>query len=557
MSYSVRLSNVTKRYKMHRQNSDKLKDLIYPNGYGEDFYALRNIDLLVEPGDVVGLVGINGSGKSTISNIIGGITPPTMGEVDVKGEVAVIAVAAGLNKDLTGRENIELKCLMMGYKKSEIEKMKPDIIEFADIGKFIDMPVKKYSSGMKARLGFSISISVDPDVLIIDEALSVGDKTFADKCLEKMNEFKARGKTIFFVSHSAGQMKKFCNKALWLEHGEVREYGTMKDVMPRFEAFVKDFNQLSKEKKKAFKEEGIRKQANLVAPPHQDDSSLVPSLSRSKGNKKKISSKKGKLGIFALIMASFITIGYFQKDVLIDVTSQVLSFEEKDEAVMANTKVQKESKEKQNKKNPLEEIDVRYVEVARARVRSAPTLKSTEVTLLDFAHPFKVIDVKNGDTTWSSTTTEDGDEVWLSNNISKKISLSKAFDYNEFLQRLEGLTDTTELKRNAKYLGQDFDDLEGEYEENKFSKTVEDMEGISYSSSSVDLVVNGNDQVSKVNIHHFSFPITKLIEEFGTAHLNDEYSSLYLYRTNKYDFFFQSNDGVRISDIKIVSLLDL
>ncbi|MBN8210470.1 teichoic acids export ABC transporter ATP-binding subunit TagH [Bacillus sp. NTK071] len=265
MSYSVKLNGITKKYKMHRQNSDKLKDIILPGGYGEDFYAIRDLTFEAGEGDVVGIIGVNGSGKSTFSNLVANITPPTSGEIDVKGDVSLIAVSAGLNKELTGRENIELKLLMMGYKKNKIEEMKPDIIEFADIGKFIDMPVKKYSSGMKSRLGFSISISVDPDVLIVDEALSVGDKTFADKCLVKMDEFKKRGKTIFFVSHSNGQMKKFCNKALWLEHGTIREYGPMKEVMPQYEAFIKEYKSWSKEEKRRFKEEGIKKQEGLAA----------------------------------------------------------------------------------------------------------------------------------------------------------------------------------------------------------------------------------------------------------------------------------------------------
>ncbi|HET6873120.1 MAG TPA: teichoic acids export ABC transporter ATP-binding subunit TagH, partial [Sporolactobacillaceae bacterium] len=221
MTESVIVKNVSKRYKMYTKPSEKLLDLILPGGFGEDFFALRDVSFTANQGDVIGIVGVNGSGKSTLSNIISGVVPPTFGTVESVGQTSLIAIQSGLNNELTGRENIELKCLMLGFKKREIIKLEPEIIEFADIGKFIDQPVKKYSSGMKSRLGFAISVTVNPDILVIDEALSVGDQTFADKCLNKMNQFKEEGKTIFFISHAIGQVKNFCDKALWLEYGEV------------------------------------------------------------------------------------------------------------------------------------------------------------------------------------------------------------------------------------------------------------------------------------------------------------------------------------------------
>jgi teichoic acid transport system ATP-binding protein len=264
MKKSVIIKDVTKKYKMYGNTKEKLLDIILPKSYGEDFYALQNVDFEAEKGDVVGFIGINGSGKSTLSNIIAGIIPPTSGLVEVKGRTALIAVNAGLKNELTGRENIELKCLMLGFSKAEIKELEPDIIEFADIGKFIDQPVKSYSSGMRSRLGFAISVNVNPDILVIDEALSVGDQTFADKCLDKMNEFKAKGKTIFFISHSIGQMKKFCDKALWLEYGEVKDYGLIGEVLPKYEEFLKHYKNMSLEEKRRFRHEAIMKQSGVL-----------------------------------------------------------------------------------------------------------------------------------------------------------------------------------------------------------------------------------------------------------------------------------------------------
>ncbi|MBD7937200.1 teichoic acids export ABC transporter ATP-binding subunit TagH [Cytobacillus sp. Sa5YUA1] len=264
MEHSVILNNITKKYKMYEGNKEKLLDILLPKSYGEDFYALQNVSFTAEKGDVVGFIGVNGSGKSTLSNILAGIIPPTTGEVTINGKTALIAVNSGLNNQLTGRENIELKCLMLGFSKAQIKELEPEIIDFADIGKFIDQPVKSYSSGMKSRLGFAISVNIDPDILVIDEALSVGDQTFADKCLDKMNEFKAKGKTIFFISHSIGQMNRFCEKALWLEYGEVREFGPIKEVMPKYQAFLKEYKAMSASEKRAFKEKAMKKQAGLV-----------------------------------------------------------------------------------------------------------------------------------------------------------------------------------------------------------------------------------------------------------------------------------------------------
>ena len=266
MSKKVEVQNVSKRYKLYKKQKERILDLIVPyKEYGEPFYALRNISFDVEEGSIVGLVGINGSGKSTLANIMAGVIPPSSGHVKNKGNVALIAVNAGLDAKLSGRENIELKLLMLGFSRKEIKEMEEEIIEFAELEKFIDQPVKTYSSGMKSKLGFSISVRVNPDILIIDEALSVGDSAFAEKSLQKMMEFKEKGKTMFFVSHSISQMRKFCEKIIWLEFGTLKEYGEAKEVLEHYEKFLEDYKQMSKAEKKKYRSDALERQSTQTA----------------------------------------------------------------------------------------------------------------------------------------------------------------------------------------------------------------------------------------------------------------------------------------------------
>jgi teichoic acid transport system ATP-binding protein len=264
MEKAIIAKNLSKKYKLYKDAKERLLDLIMPKSYGKDFYALADVSFEAEKGDIIGFVGINGSGKSTLSNIIAGIVPETTGSVEINGQASLIAVAAGLKNDLTGRDNIELKLLMLGFNKEEIRKLEPEIIEFAELEEFIDQPVKSYSSGMRSRLGFAISVNVDPDILIIDEALSVGDKAFAEKSLNKMMEFKEKGKTMIFVSHSIGQMRQFCEKILWLEYGMVKDFGSVEDVLPKYEKFLKDYRKMSKQEKKAYRDEAYKKQQEAL-----------------------------------------------------------------------------------------------------------------------------------------------------------------------------------------------------------------------------------------------------------------------------------------------------
>lgn len=262
--YSIIAKNISKGYKMYSSPKQKLLDLILPKGAGKTFYALKDISFKVEKGEVVGLLGLNGSGKSTLSNILGGVSMPTSGEIEINGEASLIAIGIGMNNFLTGIENIELKALMMGYKKNEIEEIKQEIIDFADIGEFINQPLRTYSSGMRARLGFAISVYTNPDILVIDEALSVGDPTFTQKCLDKMNEFKKSGKTIFFVSHSLPQIKQFCNKAMWLEYGRLKEYGDVEEVLPKYQEYINEINKMSEKEKIEYKKKVLKNQEHSL-----------------------------------------------------------------------------------------------------------------------------------------------------------------------------------------------------------------------------------------------------------------------------------------------------
>ena len=244
----IRVENLNKIYKMYRSPSERFKELLHPfkKKYHQEFQALKDINLDIPKGTIFGIIGQNGSGKSTLLQIITGIIRPTSGTVKVKGRIsALLELGAGFHREFTGRENVFLQGTLMRMKREEIERNFDEIVSFADIGDFIDQPVKTYSSGMYARLAFATSINVNPDILIIDEVLAVGDDMFQRRCHRKLEEFKNLGKTIIFVSHSLRVVTKICNRAILLDKGNILETGNPEDL-------VNTYNKLSDEREKQY-----------------------------------------------------------------------------------------------------------------------------------------------------------------------------------------------------------------------------------------------------------------------------------------------------------------
>lgn len=223
---AIKVNNLSKAYKLYDKPIDRLKESINPlkKIYHKDFFALKDLSFEVKKGETIGIIGKNGCGKSTLLKIITGVLNPSGGNVVVNGNIsALLELGAGFNPDFTGLENIYLNCTIMGYTREEANQKVPSIIEFADIGDFINQPVKLYSSGMFARLAFAVAINVNPQILIVDETLSVGDFMFQHKCFTKFKELQENGTTILFVSHTMQQIINYCNRAILIHEGNIVE----------------------------------------------------------------------------------------------------------------------------------------------------------------------------------------------------------------------------------------------------------------------------------------------------------------------------------------------
>lgn len=237
---AISLSNVSKCFKRYDRPIDRLKEVLLPSkNYADDFWALKDINLQILKGQSVGIVGRNGSGKSTLLQIIAGILTPTSGEVNINGRVsALLELGSGFNPEFTGRQNVFFNGRLLGLDKVEIEQKFDEITEFADIGDFIEQPVKTYSSGMFVRLAFAVATSTTPDILIVDEALSVGDEAFQRKCFARIQSIQDRGGTILFVSHSASSVIELCEYGILMSHGEILLSGSPKTVVSKYHKLI-------------------------------------------------------------------------------------------------------------------------------------------------------------------------------------------------------------------------------------------------------------------------------------------------------------------------------
>ncbi|EJQ16982.1 teichoic acid export protein ATP-binding subunit [Bacillus cereus] len=545
MNYTVKFQNVTKKYKMYNKPSDKLKDLFRKQEDGEFHYALSDVSFEVPKGEIIGIIGLNGSGKSTLSNLIAGVTMPNKGEIDIKGSAALIAISSGLNGQLSGIENIELKGLMMGLTKEKVKEIIPQIIEFADIGKFINQPVKTYSSGMKARLGFAISVNINPDVLVIDEALSVGDQTFTNKCLKKMNEFKEKGKTIFFISHSLNQVNSFCTKAIWLYYGQVREYGDVKDVVANYRTFLKEYNQMPPAERKKLQEKEVSQfQHGLLQE--------YPTNLKRKNRKFKLPPRKPKkkngviIGTGIALLVCGVLAGSYYKGWL------PLQNGNKN---VEKTVQSKNTNEDSQIKMPAK--DERYlVNSNEISIRKEASTSSERLAVANFGDIFTVSDRKKdtANTEWGQVKLPSGETGWLSTQYAvpfapkqNMVEDSKLDDLLSLLKRVYG----TQIKDAPSYLGKT---------EKELQTTYPDVLNPLQTVAGKTIVKDGNiqfgisqDKVVDITLQNISLSVAKLHEVLGKESMSNNEENNYFYETSSYYIAARSDETHKeIQSISIV-----
>lgn len=292
--YSIRVGDLSKRYEIYSQPADRLRQMLLPRvqralhkaprAYFNEFWALRGVSFDVRRGETVGIVGRNGSGKSTLLQMICGTLEPTLGSISVHGRIAaLLELGAGFNPEFTGRENVRLSGLLYGLSDDELHERYDAILEFAEIGDFINQPVKTYSSGMYVRLAFAVAINVSPDILVIDEALSVGDEAFQRKCFARIEKIRESGATVLFVSHAAGTVIELCNRALLLDAGELIYEGAPKLAISRYHKLLYAPRDMAASVRARIQEENLAARTDAMAegakadPVTPDVASVAPS----------------------------------------------------------------------------------------------------------------------------------------------------------------------------------------------------------------------------------------------------------------------------------------
>ncbi len=257
----ISFKNVSKEYTLYKSDRERFRALFIKPKHAKINKALKNVTFDVYRGESIGIIGDNGAGKSTILKMITGVAFPSEGEVQVNGKVAaLLELTAGFSTEMTGRENIYLKGYILGLKDAYIRQIEERIIDFAQLGDYIDQPVRTYSSGMKMRLGFAINVNIDPDILVVDEALSVGDASFKRKCKDKINDIIKGGTTVLYVSHNPESVTEICDRALYLKKGELMYDGSVKEAYAMYKK-VKEEEKAKKEAEKKKKAEAAKKTA--------------------------------------------------------------------------------------------------------------------------------------------------------------------------------------------------------------------------------------------------------------------------------------------------------
>jgi len=316
---AISVKEVTKTYKLYDSHADRVKEAFHPlwKKYHRPFNALTDVSFDVNKGETLGIIGRNGSGKSTLLQIICGILQPTSGSVEVNGRIsALLELGAGFNPEFTGRQNVYINGSILGLIHEEIENRFDEIATFADIGGFIDQPVKSYSSGMVVRLAFAVAISIEPDILIVDEALAVGDEAFQRKCFARIKQIQERGGTILFVSHGAGTIIELCNKALLIDQGELLIGGSPKQMVSHYHKMIFAPPERIEEMKKEW--QGDPNRLNLVWDENEEEKENESEKSSGNGVEKKEKEKPPQESFYVPDMVPKSTVYYEKRGAVID-----------------------------------------------------------------------------------------------------------------------------------------------------------------------------------------------------------------------------------------------